>query len=203
MIGGNNTVLDKKPLANTQAVTVVPRLDGKNLPMPTEGQLIPGSNLWWLATTPDYRFRYDWKSFYKDGNLTVDDPQLRSKIFQLNERIGSMFPSLPSRNGSDIMAGIFNSISFVFPPMIIWIIMGMCGLIFCKNDRTRTLSYICGLAVTILVITCIGQAPVVFQYRLPFDPLFILFGFVGFKTIGDKWFSRSRRAENKVKTVNI
>jgi hypothetical protein len=161
-----------------------PPVNERGLPVPTEGDSIPGSYLWWLASTPDNRIKYasyDWKSWLVSGPPRLprfEDPQLQSKSDRLEARVEPMLAELPSRDGSDWIAGLLNRLAGWYPPMLGWIAMGMLGFVLERGPQTRTLAFMVGLAFVILLVTCLGIASTL-QYRIPFDSLFIVFGMVG------------------------
>lgn len=157
--------------------------DSRNLPVPSEGQLIPASNLWWLASSPDQKISYDWKNYFQTGRLEITDPTLKLRDQALHQRLDGLMELLPARDGSPLLANIFNIISKIYPPMILWVLAGIIGWVFKpRQGEDWVLGFVLALAFTVLLGTYAGIF-LVLQYRIPFDPLFILAGTIGGKKL--------------------
>jgi hypothetical protein len=141
-------------------------LNERGLPIPTEGQPIPYSYVWWLATTPD------------------GGPVSEQRANALSEERAAM-PTLPTRDGSPFVAKAINTlVTHGYPSMFVCILIGLVGLgILAPKGTlwkpwTRTALYLMAISALILAIST-ASVEVVKEYRLPFDPLFIVFAVAG------------------------
>src|SRR5207302_1941228 len=83
------------------------RLNKNGLPAPTEGQLIPKSYLWWLATSPD--------------NTISEELESRT-----NSQVRAMNAKLPVRDGSPAVSFILNEgVGAIYPPVFTWLCAGV------------------------------------------------------------------------------
>jgi len=128
-------------------------------PVPTKGQLIPYSYVWWLASSPD-------------GHRPPE-------VMPNEARVRRITDALRYAVGSPTLAKALNRAGQLFPPPIVWLIVGCAGTWTAAGLRPRVLLALVGLAAPVLLASVAGQ-DLVFQYRFPFDPLFIAFGAAGF-----------------------
>lgn len=148
------------------------------LPKSTEGQLIPGSRLWWLASTPDGRISYDW------SNLSRPTPVFRAndaRIYEaMQERVNTLSVKIKGeKGGNKPLDRVLSQISRFYPGMHYFMFFGVLGFIFLRgNVYFRMLSFHVALILVILLVTA-SSLPFTFEYRAVFDPVFILFGVVG------------------------
>jgi hypothetical protein len=152
---------------------------GRRLPAPLDhSEPIPRAHQYWLQSTPDDSIRSDWSSFERP-RFVFEDPQVEERYESLSRNLGELTSKLPSRDGSYAWAGRFNNtIAPKLPPMLAWIVVGAVGLAIAPLPRTRVLVFFCLLSLAAITGAAIGFA---FNpgYRVPFDPLFILFGCAG------------------------
>jgi hypothetical protein len=174
---------------NTRTITY----NAKGLPVPSEGQLIPASNLWWLASSPDQRIQSDWENYYRTGKLVIKDPALAQRQAQLGQKLEQMLAVLPSRDGLTGVAAILNELACFYPPMLLWIAIGALGLAFRRDSRDRALWFMVALSLVYLLVSFTGMNTVV-AYRLPFDPIFILTGSIGIDAIAQKYRANAKVA---------
>jgi hypothetical protein len=159
------------------------------LPPPPSGELIPASRLWWLASTPDSSIRNDWSS--------LDRPTLRFSHRGQAQRYEHLYRDyfrllnmLPPRDGSVRLARKLNSLTILYPNMFVCLLVGALGVVFRRPPRLGLLLFLVGLAGTLVVGTALGE-PATLEYRMPVDPVFVLFGLVGL--IGAHGRDRAKR----------
>jgi hypothetical protein len=136
------------------------RLNARGLPMPSEGQLIPRSYFYWFSTNP-------W-------NRAVPEERLA----QLQVELQALGLDIPRRDGSGRVATLLNYLTQAYPPMLTWLVVGLFAMAFRAHPARRTLLILLSLSALVLVVTFSGME-LVYQYRIPFDPLFILAGVAG------------------------
>jgi hypothetical protein len=130
------------------------------------------------TTSPDGSYKTDPNSI----ELKILDPAQQNKINDINGRLQHFLNMLPSRNGLEVAAKIFNFISFCYFPPVLWLVSGCIGLILHPVKQNWALAFVCLINFLILLYTDLG-VPSVINMRVPFDPLFIVFGVFGIKEI--------------------
>jgi len=136
------------------------RLNARGLPIPSEGELIPHSYFHYPSTNP-------W-------NRAVPEERLK----QLQVELLALGLDIPRRNGSGRVATLLSYLTQAYPPMLTWLVVGLFAMAFRPHPARRTLLILLSLSLLVLVVTFSGVR-VIYQYRIPFDPLFILAGVAG------------------------
>ena len=149
-------------------------------PLPPPGELISQSRLWWLASTPDSSIWYDWSS---RANFTAPpiqfaDPRQAQHYDRIYAKYWPMLNMLPPRDGSSFVAGKLNAISLLYPNMFVCLLVGALGFAVRRPRPICLLFFLTALALTLVVGTALGE-PATLEYRMPVDPVFVLFGLVG------------------------
>jgi hypothetical protein len=178
---------DDRPRRADNADRVI--IGGRSLPRPTEGQLIPRSHLGWLASSSDQSVYIDWSD--------IDNPVYRFKdpeVERLHDAMAARdFPGIPVRKPNEKVARVLNKTSrYVYPIMWAWIFVGFAGMALRFDFQARVLAFIFLLAFGSVLLP-IATGSTYIQYRLPFDPVFILMGTVGYLKIGAWVVERLRR----------
>jgi energy-converting hydrogenase Eha subunit C len=167
------------PVDTAPPATIV--VAGKSLPLPSEDQLIPASHMWWLASTPDNSVTYNWQNL---GNPVpvFRDPEVQS-IFESISASEKQFTNIPIREGNTRISQLLNKITNrLYPPMLVWIIIGMIGFVLQFDFKNKVLAFIFAISIGSVLLTVAGTQDYI-EYRIPFDPVFILMGTVGYLQI--------------------
>lgn len=150
---------------------------GRWLPAPTEGQPIPASHVDWQLSTPDQSIRMDWSS--------IEHPQIRfarawqARLYDdVRHRIRELEAKLGTRNGSGAVADPLNTIARQFPDLWVWLLAGAVGIAFRRPVRAPIALTLIGFALASVLVASLTQ-PLFLQYRIPLDPIILLFGVVG------------------------
>jgi hypothetical protein len=151
------------PTVPSPAPLEKPKPTPLGLPVPTEGQRVPHAYVYWLSSSPTGR---------ANSNVTADRPRLA--------RIAATIPSGPGRPG---IADLLEKAQKMFPPPIVWLLAGVIGTIQLGGVKRRVFYMLVGLALIAPMAGVIGQG-LVYQYRMPADPLFLAFGLAGFWRTG-------------------
>jgi hypothetical protein len=150
---------------------------GRRLPKPIPEEPVPRGYFNAYQSTPDESIGSDWSSFSRPRfEFRRRDVAVRYR--RLNRRLREMMGELPSRDGRDGVARRLNQINYRFPPMLAWLVLGIVGLLLRPLRQSRVLVFLCALSVVAVVSAALGWQAYVW-YRLPFDPLFVLFGVAG------------------------
>ena len=155
----------------------------QDLPEPTEGELIPFSNTWWMLSRPD-------------GGLPI-----QSEIDDFNSRYENLVFSI---DNPVVLPGFLKIIEFIWKnikiPIFYFWVFSLFGLIFSnKNSRIFIISVLI-ISLIIMVGTIYG-AHVYTRYRLPFDPLIMISGIGGFSVLLEKIMRNSHNNRENSKII--
>jgi hypothetical protein len=150
------------------------KVAGKWVPKPWDEQdPIPRGYAYWLDSTPDNSISTDWSSLaYPE--FRFEDPDAGERYQRLSADLREMVSTLPSRDGSFAMASRLNRLTKLWPSMLILVLLGAAGLLLRPQRQKRILVFVCALGLAVVVGTALGS-PAAAEYRVPVDPLFILF----------------------------
>ena len=145
---------------NPGTVTEV-ELNDKGVPVPTEDEIIPYSNHWWLSTRPDGSF---------PGEQEIEDFKAESK------KLTNYFTG--ASGNEKIGIKLKQSWNLFHFPLIYFWILGIIGIILAQRNERIFLLSIFILFVIYTSFTLLG-APPWLKYRLPLDPVFLILGIAG------------------------
>ena len=146
---------------------------GRRLPAPTEGQPIPaGQNVW--ISRPDNSIRDVWTSATQHHFVFLK-PSQRPRFEAIVRERDRLFAALPDRQGNAQLALRLSQLSRWFPRPIIWIVVGLIGLIWRRPTGAQTLVALGLAAMLVIVFNALGlfADP---HFALPVAPAFILVG---------------------------
>jgi hypothetical protein len=155
--------------AKAPAVTV----KGTQLPAPTEGQPIPGGQNAWISR-PDNAIRQVWTS-PTQYHFAFRTPAEKRRFDEISRELDSLFAALPDRRGNVALSHRLDQLSRWFPRSIIWIAIGVVGLLWRRPRGSRALIALALAAIFVIVFNALGlfAAP---RFALPVAPAFVLFG---------------------------
>ena len=156
---------------SSKPVTV--EVKGRRLPAPTEGQPIPaGQNVW--ISRPDNSIRDVWTSATKH-HFVFAKPKQRARFEQIVRERDRLFAALPDRQGNAQLSLRLNQLSRWFPRPIIWIVLGLIGLVWRRPAGASTMVALGLAALLVIVFNALGlfADP---HFALPVAPAFVLFG---------------------------
>jgi 4-amino-4-deoxy-L-arabinose transferase-like glycosyltransferase len=134
----------------------------ENLPEPTEGELIPFSNTWWMLSSPDNKL------------------PTQSEVDNFNQKYEKIASDVENAEGSPVIARIIELLwdNVKIPIFYFWV-LGILGIILSKRNKRILFLYIFIISAIIIVGT-LYAAHVYTRYRLPLDPLIMISGVAGF-----------------------
>ena len=149
-------------------------INGKLLPRPhSEGQ-VPQHFGFWFESTPDNSIRTDWSSYARPKPV-FRYADVEARYERLAADVRDMMSKLPSRDGSYTWASRLNRITGRLPSMLVWLALGMLGFALRPQRHARLLVWLAVVGLSLVVGTALGS-PSSALYRLPTDPLYIVFG---------------------------
>jgi hypothetical protein len=155
------------------------RLNAQGLPVPTGQQDIPRSYCDHMATSPDQRMLPAPDVIERKYSI-----EQQRRIDELQEKIRWGVMPLPVRNGNKDLAQLFNTVTAYFPNMLVWVSLTILGSIAFWDIRQRAFLFIVFMTLSIICVAYVVTASMTPEYRVPFDPLFLIGGGVtGFKIL--------------------
>jgi hypothetical protein len=163
----------RSPPTESTGRTQTPALVKRNvLPMPTEGEPIPaGQNAW--ISRPDNSIREVWTSPTRH-HFVFRNPRDRTRFAAILHERDQLFANLPDRQPNGELLLRFNQLSRWFPRSIIWIVVGLIGLVLRRTRGGLTLVALAAAAMLVIVFNALGlfADP---HFALPVAPAFVLF----------------------------
>jgi Dolichyl-phosphate-mannose-protein mannosyltransferase len=151
-------------------------IHGKRLPAPSEGQPIPaGQNVW--ISRPDNSIRDVWTSATKH-HFVFRKPSQRPRFEEIVSELNSLAKGLPHRRGNAEISLRLDQLSRWFPRPIVWIALGLIGLLWRRPRDWPVLIALTLAALAVIVLNALGlfADP---RFALPVAPAFVLFGAAG------------------------
>jgi Dolichyl-phosphate-mannose-protein mannosyltransferase len=146
---------------------------GNRLPPPTEGQPVPaGQNVW--ISRPDNCITDVWTSA-TSHHFTFCNARVRRQFDHVKRESRELFTNLPQRRGNAQLALRLNQLSRWFPRLIIWIGVGLLGLLLRRPRGSATLVALALAALFVITFNALGlfADP---HFALPVAPAFVLLG---------------------------
>ena len=152
-------------------------VNGRKLPKPSEGELIPGSRQGLWTSTPDNRIREVWTS-PTEHHLEFTRPGDAARVEHVDAEISRLLDRLPDRAGKPTLAHRLNQAAYRFPPPGLWLAVGLIALALRRPRRARVALLLAGAAFLVLLISALGL-PASGEYAMPVIPAFALLAGVG------------------------
>jgi hypothetical protein len=146
-------------------------VDGRRLPRPTEGQRIPASHFA-APTTPDGSIYAVWTS-PNDYHLVFVHAGDEERYDALRRRIDGLASDVPERAGSATGVRYLNLASRGFPPPILFLLLGVIGLVVRRPENALALSTPAIAAVVVIVLNALAIEAIPY-YSVPAAPAFVL-----------------------------
>jgi len=164
------------PAPVNATATTTPALQvgsGKTLPAPTEDQPIPAGQSVWISR-PDNCIRDVWTSATRH-HFVFCNGRLRPRFNAVRRQTDRLFAALPDRRGNAQLALRLNQLSRWFPRPIVWIAVGLLGLMLRRPRGSLTLLAVAVSALMIIVLNALGLFADQ-HFALPVAPAFVLLG---------------------------
>ena len=99
----------------------------RELPVPTDGEVIPSAHQGFFSTTPDGHIHERWTS-PTDHSLVFATREMQSRYDEMARDAGVLLAEVPPYPGNEWLTLQFSRSSKLFPPLVLWIIVGLAGL---------------------------------------------------------------------------
>jgi hypothetical protein len=181
---------DAAPARAPRPGTIV--VDGRRLPKPSEGDLIPAAHQAGLVSTPDGSIREIWTS-PTEHHLAFRDPADARHAREFDERMAELGGRFSDRGGSAALARALNTASRVYPRAVLLLLAGIVALLVRRPDGWGIPAVIAGAGLLVAGVTMLGVYAVP-EYVVPVTPAFVLLAAAGL--VGE----RATRAPSRVPT---
>lgn len=149
-----------------------PPSDGeKGLPVPTEGEPIPGSHQSSYVSTPDGRIRDVWTSA-TEHHLVFRDPRDEERTADIDAHVARLLDALPRRSGNSTLREIVNDLSRIYPRPAMWLLVGIVLVAIRRPFRASVPLVLSCAAFLVLTFTAMAVYAVA-EYSVPVTPAFV------------------------------
>jgi dolichyl-phosphate-mannose-protein mannosyltransferase len=152
-------------------------VNGRRLPRPSEGQPIPASRGGPAIWTLGGGVREVWQS-PTEHPLVFDDPRDERRYARFERDTNRLVDRIPTRDASQELVHRLNQASRAFPPLVVWLCVGLLGLAVRRPRRALVALAPAVAGLSVIVATSL-VAPSVPEYAAPVGPAFILLAAVG------------------------
>ncbi len=156
-------------LSGPQATAVV---NGKRLPVPSEGQSIPAGQTAWISR-PDHSIKDVWTG-PTEHHFVFTVPSQRREFAQIVGRESRLADSFPNRAGNRALGIRLNQLSHRYPPAALWLAVGAITLLLRRPRGVWALLVLALAALAVVVFNGLGLLADR-QFMLPVAPAFVLF----------------------------
>ncbi len=146
-------------------------VNGHRLPRPTEGERIPSPHFAG-PTSPDGSIYAVWTS-PSEHHLVFVHPGDEARYVALHRRMDDLAADMPDRDGSPRMQRYLNLASRGFPPPVVFLALGIVGLLVRKPDDVLALTTPAIAAVIVVVLSALAIIAIPY-YSVPAAPAFLL-----------------------------
>jgi hypothetical protein len=155
--------------ATSEGATVA--VGGQTLPEPTEGEPIPAPHEGGV-TTPDGSIYTVWTS-PTEHHLVFVHPGDRARYDALHRRMDELGSRLADEPGDEDVLLRLNQLSRWYPPPVLWLALGLIGLVVRRPARALALSTPALAAAAVILLSALGL-PAEPHYVLPVAPAFVV-----------------------------
>jgi hypothetical protein len=168
------------PGASTAEETIV--MNGRRLPKPTEGDIIPAAHQAGLVSTPDGSISEVWTS-PTQHRIVFRDPEDARQAAAVEREMGELGGEFPDRGGSARLADALNWASRLYPRSILLLLLGAVAVAVRRPRGWATPAVLAAAGVLLGFVTMLGVYPVP-EYVVPVTPAFVLLAAAGL--LGDR-----------------
>jgi len=158
-----------------QGETIV--VNGRRLPKPTEGDLIPAAHQAGLVSTPDGSIREVWTS-PTEHSIVFRDPADARHDLEIQAEMRRLGDRFPHRGGNATLERLLNDLSRVYPRAILLLLVGAIAVAVRRPRGWPLPAILSAVSLLLALVTMLGVYPVA-EYVVPVAPAFVLLATVG------------------------
>jgi len=147
------------------------------LPVPSEGQQIPAAHQGFFSTTPDGHLRERWRSAV-DHSRVFATQEMQSRYDAVDREAGVLLARVPPYQGSEWLTLQFSRSSKLFPPPLLWLVVGLVGLTVRRPERSGLALVLAAAAVLVVATQALAIYTMV-AFAIPVAPALIVLGAAG------------------------
>ncbi len=148
-----------------------------SLPQPSEGELIPAARQGFFATTPGGHITEVWTS-PTDHSLVFATEEQRRRFDAVGEDVGELLEGMPPYSGSEWLTLQLSRSSKLFPPPLLWLVVGVAALAF-RRPRNGGLALALGGSALLVVTFQALAIYTIIEFAIPVAPGLIVLGAAG------------------------
>lgn len=149
----------------------------QGLPPPSEGEQIPAARLGFFSTTPDGSVTEEWTSA-TDHGLVFSDPDAARRFAAIDTAAGELDALVPPYPGSAWLTLQFSRSSKLFPPPIVWLVVGLIGWAWRRPARGALAAALAGAALLVVSFQALAVYSII-EFAVPVAPALIVLGAAG------------------------
>jgi hypothetical protein len=152
-------------------------VDGKRLPRPSGGDMIPAAHQGFYSTTPHGTIREVWTS-PTAHTVVLSTPAQQRRFDVIDRDVARLASRLPPYGGSSWLTEQFSRSSKLFPPPLLWLVAGIAGFAI---RRPRGALLAAALALGALVLTVVNALMIysIIAFAIPLAPALVVVGAAG------------------------
>jgi len=152
-------------------------VNGKTLPRPSGGDMIPAAHQGFYSTTPHRTITEVWTS-PTAHTVVLSTPAQQRRFDAIDRGVGRLASKLPPYAGSNWLTVQFSRSSKLFPPPLLWLLAGVAGFAI---RRPRGLVLASALALGALALTVFNALMIysTIAFVIPLAPALVVFGAAG------------------------
>lgn len=147
------------------------------LPTPSEGEQIPSARQGFFSTTPDGSITEVWSS-PTEHRLVFSTPQVGERFARLEADAAELAAEVPPYPGSGWLTLQFSRSSKLFPPPLVWLVVGVAAWIWRRPARGGLAACLAGAALLVVAFQALAIYSII-EFAIPVTPALLLFGAAG------------------------
>jgi hypothetical protein len=164
---------DPTPAPDTGLIEV----GGRTLPRPSEGEQIPSARQGFFSTTPDGSITEVWTS-PTDHRLVFSTREAEQRFAGVEAESGRLGALVPPYPGSAWLTLQFSRSSKLFPPPLLWLVVGLAAWLWRRPARSGLAACIALAALGVVAFQALAIYSII-EFAIPVAPAFIVFGAAG------------------------
>jgi Dolichyl-phosphate-mannose-protein mannosyltransferase len=147
------------------------------LPPPSEGEQIPAAHQGFFSTTPDGSITEVWTSA-TDHGVVFADPRDQRRFGEVDAAANRLDALVPPYPGSRWLTLQFSRSSKLFPPPLLWLVVGLVAWIWRRPARAGLAACVALAAMLVVSFQALAVYSII-EFAVPVAPALVVFGAAG------------------------